>query len=305
MNLFDFILFCCNKLWEASKWLVTMFLQLVRFGLHYCWIVVPFTILGLVAGWLWAKPFATLYKGAATIVYAEGMRDVVQKGITDFFNLPNDVKSELGIHPDLLERLLRVEVYNIVDCNTDSVVDFVDWNRKISMSDTTDWIMRDRLHLVVKLQGTDECKPFQVALSKFFNSSEYALVAHENCKKIQEERLAFFTKELSRLDSFSTYAYFERPKVSNVELINVDTHYSSNKDLYYRDMMEVLKHKNYLEMQAMSTPEVINFQTPFVVYAFSPIYKYMVGLLVGFIAGLCVALLVKYRKEVMLYLKEK
>ena len=77
MNLFDFILFCCKSLWVAMKKVGVFTLQSVRFCLHYCWVIIPFAILGLVGGWLWAKPFLTMYRGEATIVYADGMRDIV------------------------------------------------------------------------------------------------------------------------------------------------------------------------------------------------------------------------------------
>jgi Na+/H+-translocating membrane pyrophosphatase len=69
--------------------------------------------------------------------------------------------------------------------------------------------------------------------------------------------------------------------------------------------MEVMKHKNYLEMQKMATPEVINFQTPFVVYALPRGYKLVAGLLLGGILGLLAALAVKYRGVIVAYLKEK
>ena len=305
MNLFDFILFCCKSLWAVVKKLGVITLQFVRFCLHYCWVIIPFAILGVVCGWLWAKPFATMYRGEATIVYADGMRDVVHKGITDFFNLPDKVKSDLGIHPDLLDRFYRVELYNVIDCNNDSIVDFIDRSGRVAMSDTTNWIMRDRTHVVIKLMGSGECEPFKIALSRFFSSLEYTTKAHEHCKKIQQERLDYYTRELARLDSFSTYAYFERPVVSSFELVNTRDYQGVGSNLYYNDMEEVLKNKNYVEMQVLSTPDVINFQTPFILYAKPPMSKYKIGLMCGVVLGLAMALFLKYRREVFAYLKEK
>ena len=305
MNLFDFILFCCKFLWRLLQKGVVFLLQFVRFCLHYCWVIILFAIVGVVGGWLWTKPFATMYRGEATIVYADGMRDVVHKGIADFFNLPDKVKTDLGIQPYLLKRFYRVELYNVIDCNNDSIVDFIDKDRRIALSDTANWIMRDRTHVVIKLRGSGECEPFKIALSRFFSSLEYTTKAHEHCKKIQQERLDYYTREMARLDSFSTYAYFERPVVSNFELVNTRNYQEVSGDLYYKDMEEVLKNKNYVEMQVLSTPDVINFQTPFILYAKPPMSKYKIGLMYGVVLGLVVALFLKYRREVLAYLKEK
>jgi hypothetical protein len=79
----------------------------------------------------------------------------------------------------------------------------------------------------------------------------------------------------------------------------------SKQDLYYDAVIAVMKHKNYLEMQKMSTPNILNFQTPFVVYAMPLIYKYAIGFVVGVVMGLLVSLAIKYREVIVAYLKEK
>jgi hypothetical protein len=65
-----------------------------------------------------------------------------------------------------------------------------------------------------------------------------------------------------------------------------------------------MKNKNYVEEQMMSTPNVVNFRTPFVAYAMPPIFKYAIGLFVGGVVGLLLALLVKFRAVVIAFMKE-
>ena len=305
MNLFDFILLCCNKVWCFLKMLGVFLLQLIRFALHYWWILLFCAVLGGFLGWLWVKPFATLFSGRATVMYAEGMREVVQEGVVDFLNLPYEVKVELGVHPDLLESLQRVYMYNVIDCNGDSVVDFIDMNRKISLSDTTDLVMRDRMCIEVKLLGYCDFHTFQIGLSNFLNTRDYALKIHEQCKIRQKEKLDYLIREFARLDSFSTYAYFNRPHVSSVNVVNAEEYKNIDNGLYYRDVKEVLKEKSFVEMQYLSTPSVVNFQTPFIYYAMPPIFKYLIGLVVGGVMGLLLALVVKYWGVIVAYMKEK
>lgn len=304
MNLFDFIVLCCKEVVKLFKWVGLLVLQTIRLGLQYIWIVLPFAVLGVVGGWIWSKPYATTFKGNATIVYAEGMRDVVYEGLFDFLNLSNERKCEYGLSLEGISAFDKMYIYNIVDCNTDSVLDYVDRNRVVGMGDTIDAIARDRVHLEIRMFGNSDFKQYETAIKNFFNSQDYLVRSYNCCKEIQNQRLAYFTKELNRLDSLSSYDYFVGPRY-----VSLDTEESvtitKRQALYYDAMIEVLKHKNYLEMQKMATPEVINFQTPFVVYALPRGYKLVTGLILGGVLGLLAALAVKYRKVIVAYLKEK
>lgn len=304
MNLFDFVLVCCKGLVRLFKNIGCFLLKTIRLGLQYFWIVFVCASLGLFLGWLSGRPFATVYNGNATITYAEGMRDVVQEGIVDFLNLPEEKKIEYGLTQEVWDAFYRLNVYNVVDCNADTVADFIDRNRKIDLADTMNVVMRDRIHLEVKLFGKADFKPYEEALNNFFNSQDYLVEAHERCKMIQEERLAYFTKEVARLDSFSTYDYFIRPR-SLVMEEKKGFIIGSKQNLYYDAVIVVLDHKSHLLKQKMETPNVINFQTPFVVYAMPPVYKYALGLFFGGVVGLLIALALKYKAEILAYLKEK
>lgn len=304
MNLFDFILLCCKAVVRFCKYVCLFFLQTIRLGLQYIWIVLPLTLLGIVGGWFWSKPYATIYKGNATIVYAEGMRDVVNEGLFDFLNLTNEEKCQYGLTLEGISAFDKMYIYNVIDSKTDSVVDYVDRNRSVSFGDTIDAIMRDRVHLEIRLFGLADFKQYEIAIKNFFNSQEYLVKSYNRCKEIQSQRLAYFTKEVARLDSLSTYDYFVGPRYFSLDTEETFT-VAKRQDVYYESLIELMKHKNYLEMQQMSTPEVVNFQTPFVVYALPRGYKLLIGLLVGVVLGLLLALAVKYRSVIVAYLKEK
>ena len=304
MNLFDFILLCCKAIGRFFKSLVGLGLQALRLCFQYIWIFVTCVILGVVGGWLWTKPFATMFKGNATVMYAEGMREVVREGIIDFLMLSKEEKMNYGLTEEAFGSLEAFYIYNVIDCNADSVADYVDRDGNVNLADTLNLVMRDRVHLEVEMLGNRDFKPFEIALTNYFNSQSYLVAAYERCKVIQQERLDYFTKEVARLDSFSTYDYFVRPRSVIVEeqdgLI-----LGSKQNLYYDAVMAVMKHKNYLEMQKMSTPNVLNFQTPFVVYAMPLVHKYAIGFVVGVLMGLLLSLAYKYRAVIVAYMKEK
>ena len=305
MNLFDFIRLCWQAFCRFLSKLVLWGLQTVRLGLQYLWIVLPMIVLGFLGGWLWTKPAFTMYEGNATVLYAEGMREVVKEGFIDFLTLPKEVKIEqYGLSEENIKDFDRLLFYNVIDCNADSVPDFVDEDKSVEISDTVNVVMRDRIHLVLRMDGSFDFDPFKRAFIKFFNEQDYIVAADKRCKLIQRERLDYFTKEVARLDSFSTYDYFVRPRYLGSEWGN---HIISEREqeLYYQDLMIALKHKNHLEMQVLATPDIINFQTPFIPYSMPNVFKYLIGLVCGGLLGLLLALLIKYRAEVVAYLKEK
>ena len=304
LNLFEFVLLCCKAIGRFFKWIVGVILKSLRLSLQYIWIVVPCVVLGIVGAWLWTKPFATTFNGNATIMYAEGMREVVHAGLVNFITLPEVSKKEYGLNDEYIDAFKGLLMYDVIDCNADTVPDYIDKNRSADLTDTLNVVMRDRVHLVLKLKGVSDFKPFEDALVKFFNTQPYLLEADRRCKKIQQEQLDYFTKEVARLDSFMTYDYFLKPRYLGAEWGN---HIISEREqeLYYQDMIIVLKNKNYLEMQKMSTPEIINFQTPFILYSMPIVFKYVIGLFGGVVLGLLLALAVKYKNFIMAYLKEK
>jgi hypothetical protein len=305
MNLFDFILFCCKGLMTSLKKFGVFALATVRFGLRYSWIIVPFVCLGLFGGWLWTKPFATKYKGNATIMYVEGMRDVVNEGLMEFFSSSWKTKKQYGLSDDVLEAFDRAMFYNVIDCNTDSVADYVDRDRRISLADTVNGVMRDRVCVEIEMNGEQDFDQFEAALKQYFASQEYLTRADEYCRKIRDERLEYLEREVARLDSFSTYDYFVRNDVANFEIITSRYCMSTGKELHYNDVLSVLKHKQYLENQKYFTPEVINFQTPFIVHSLSHLRKYFYGGLAGILLGFGLALMIRYWAEIVAYMKEK
>ncbi len=304
MNLFDFILFCCRSFVRMMKWLGVWSLRSVRLGLQYFWIVVPCVVLGVLGGWLWTKQFMTKFEGKATIMYAEGMREVVSGGIIDFMNMPLSEKMEYGLSEDWLDALGRVDIYNVIDCNADSIADFVDRGNDVDLGDTLNVVMRDRVQLSVQLFGRRDFELLESALTKFFSEQEYAVEADKRCKLILKDRLAYLTREVARLDSFSTYDYFVKPRYLGVEKGNYIIS-ERKQELYYDDLLAVLKNRDYVENQVLATPNVINFQTPFVLHAMPPVFKYFIGLVCGGVLGLLLALAVKYWAVVVAYLKEK
>lgn len=305
MSFFDFIRYCCRAFVRLIKNIGVFLLHTLRLGVQYFWVVALFVFLGVVMGWLWAKPFATTYKGNATILFTDGMRSNVRSGISLFLASPvNDKKEIYGLSDDAFDAFEGLELFNVVDANFDSLPDYVDFKHKIALSDTSEVVLTNRVHMRVKMKGKKEFANFQQALVNCFESQPSLVSADSVAKAIQRDRLEFFRYESARLDSFTNHEYFQKPIMLGHEWGSVFLAEKS-KDLRYEDAIALNNKLVYYQRHIENTPNILNFETPFVVTAFPPIYKYMIGFVVGLVVGLLVALFLKNREAVILYFKEK
>ncbi|MFI3297246.1 MAG: hypothetical protein R3Y59_06420 [bacterium] len=305
MSFFDFIRYCCRAFVRLMKNIGIFSLHALRLGVQYFWVVVLFAALGVIAGWIWAKPFATTYKGESTILFTDGMRSNVRSGISLFLSSPENVKKErYGLSDEAFESFKGLELFNVVDANFDSLPDYVDYKHKVALSDTVQVVLTNRVHMRVEMKGKAEFSNFQQALVNCFESQPSIVQADSVAKAIQRGRLDFLKYETARLDSFTNHEYFQKPIMLGHDWGSVFLAEQS-KDLRYEDAIALNDKLVYHQWHIDRTPNILNFETPFVVIAFPPIYKYMVGFIVGLVVGLLVALLLKNREAVVLYFKEK
>ncbi len=305
MSFFDFIRYCCRAFVRLMKNIGVFSVRALRLGVQYFWVVCLFVFLGVLGGWFWTKPFATTYKGDVTILFTDGMRSNVRSGISLFVSShKNDKIEKYGLSDEAFDAFKKLELFNVVDANFDSLPDYVDFKHKIALSDTNQVVLTNRVHMRVKMKGKAEFANFQYALVNCFESQPSIVQADSVAKAIQRGRLDFFKYEVARLDSFTNHEYFQKPIMLGHEWGSVFLAEQS-KDLRYEDAIVLNDKLVYHQWHIDRTPNILNFETPFVVTAFPPIYKYMIGFIVGLVIGLLVALFLKNREAVVLYFKER
>ena len=306
MNLFDFIVLCFKALCSLCKRVCLWIAQLFRLAVQYYWVMIICLLLGVFGAWLWNKPFLTRYTGSVTIRFPEGMKHSVEQGMFRFLTMDGAEKHDLyGLDYDLMRSIKKMRLYNVIDAKHDSIADYVDRDRNIAENDTMDVVMNDRLHITLTMLGNDDYEAFEVALKKFFNTNPVMADNYKRFKDRQVSRLNYFTHEAARLDSFSTYEYFVKPRYFSTETWGNHLITERKIELFYKDVEYVESNKIFLEEQFAATPEVINFQTPFIVTYMPPSWKYCIGILCGGMLGLIGACIVKNRKRIATYLKEK
>lgn len=306
MNLFDFIVLCFKALGSLIKKLCVWIAQLFRLAIQYYYVMIICLVLGLFGAWVWNKPFATHYTGSVTIRFPEGMKHAVEQGLFKFLTMDGTEKHDVyGLDYEVMGAVKKMRLYNVIDAKNDSIADYVDRDRNIAENDTMDVVMNDRIHLTLTMLGNKDFAAYEVALKRFFNTDSVLVSNYKRFKERQISRLNYFTHEAARVDSFSTYDYFEKPRYFSAETWGNHLITERKIELYYNDLMLLENNKVFLEEQYAATPEAINFQAPFIITYMPPAWKYCIGIFVGGVLGLIVACIVKYRKKIKEYLKEK
>lgn len=304
MNLFDFIRLCFNKIVLLFKWIFDLILRVIHLCFRYWYVMILCVVLGFFAGKMWTKPRFTMYHGKATITFAPGMKPLIEEGLLSYITLPENVKYEmLGIPYEVQKAVRGIFTYNVIDSKNDLNIDYIDTDCKIGYSDTASTIMPDRITLEIKLFGNNDFYALQRGLTTWFESQEYFTTPDKHYKAALNEKLEYLTHEIERTDSFMDYKYFsEAPKVEIYNDLEIEQQITP---LLYKDLMKLVKEKQFVESQVAENTSVINFKTYFYVDSMLFRDKYIIGTCSGFVFGILLSLLIKYWANVKKFLLTK
>lgn len=307
MNLFDFVLLCWDGLKRLFFCLLNWLMQTVRLGLRYFWIVAIGVAIGVGAAWLLTRKPLTKFTGRATVYVTEGMKPAVINGIKMFFTTGDTTRfRRYNIPRESVYAVRYLEFNDIVDLKCDSVPDYIDTDGSVSLSDTSLIVMPDRFSISFKMKGIDDFFPFMYAFTAYLHHQPQIEQADIKAKARMQAKLDYLDHEVARLDSFMTYDYFVKPRYYNTQGWGA-THIITEREqkLYSDELRRLTRERDWVKQQVELTPEILNFETPFIVTAPPRIEYYKYGIVLGGIFGLLLALLFKYRKQVFGYLREK
>ncbi|MDR2683874.1 MAG: hypothetical protein LBB53_00650 [Prevotellaceae bacterium] len=313
MNLFELLIACNRGVKRFFCGCVNIGCNILRISIQYFWI----TIIVLGAFIFWGlhstHPAKQIYRGRTVIQFAPEAKMLIESALNGLNTLSAFDKAQfadkLNISVAEAMPLRCFETFYVIDCKNDSIPDVIDYKRiKIVPADTTNPAMSDRLALQIQLIGSNNFYPFLNGLKYFFSNQQNIVRVDSMSKAVLKERIAFCDRELDRLDRLAEYDYFVggvRQTISNDYKRGIIFEFS-RKNLYYVNMRDLLREKNYLVSIAASNPDVVNYSSEFVNIVPSPRYLYVVLWWVsGFIASSILALAFKRRKQIWNFLKNK
>lgn len=274
MSLFDFIVLCMRKLKAFFVWCLTLLHHLVHIGCKYWYVVCVCAILGAVYVRFAQKPQTSNFSGEATILFSPNIKPVIESGLQLFINA--DAK-EKGLDSNVAATFVEMKCYNVIDARGDGSVDFTDKSSSVTAVDSLQFVMMDRLTLELKLSDERNYAAFEKALCHFFNSRTEFSAPTARWRESVQRKIFHIDRALETSDTFS---------------------------------LELVNNREALTEALASTPDVINFQTHFVVKSESePVteskMKYVYYVLAGILFGLLLSSLIEYRKPIRDFMQYK
>lgn len=153
--------------------------------------------------------------------------------VSQKMNIPLSVASKIG----------DINCYHYVDIHNDGTPDYIDYENKFNVKDTTMSILPWRIRIAVESKDTS-------IFSKMKDAVSYAITNNEQVKKENELRISQMDEkinaidyEITLLDSLRKKEYFSRKKDISVALDKTVMLNERETKLYHNDLLELEKNK--------------------------------------------------------------
>lgn len=279
-------------------------LFLIKLTYSYLWIICICFVLGL--GFAYTFHKSKFYKRdlVTTIRYPQGMDDEVQHALKQFMNMNYALLEEkYEIPTKERKRVKYIEMINAIDTHNDGIIDFYDYSNRISPEDSIHSIMHDRTRIIIHTKGLKTTKNIAKALNLFF-INEPRLKSHYKRFHLRDiETLNYLNKEITRIDQLSNEVYFN--STPNIELKNNILVSPAEKNLLFEDIITLRHKRDLLQEQISAAPERVNFEYDFIVNCIPLVRLLKIGAFWGILFGYMLSFLVKYRKQIHVFLNSK
>lgn len=307
-NFFDLVLAFCQWVKGCCKRILSCITRTIRLSLQQWWAVVIGLALSVGVGLWHSSAPRRLFYGDAVILFAPEARQQVIAQLDYLGSLCHNpqMADKLGLKTDYANTIHRINHFNVIDFKNDSVADIIEYKKIGSfLADTSNVVMPDRVSVRVYLRHETDFNTFCQALQNYLsNQSDIARIDSVRKANLQQY-IDFCNEELQRIDSLSNYEYFVRNQQLDLQFKQTLVMSERDQELYYTDREQLLRQRQTAESVLYSNPNVIDFVAPMSALTFPRLWEMCIWIVVGYFLGLCFALLAKYRKEIMAYLKEK
>ena len=311
MNLFELIIVGFNGLKSLCKLIINLLCQTIRLSLQYFWIVGVIMGLFIFVAFYITTEEERVYKSNTMITFSKEIKPMVINELRamnamhgyDFARFAE----LMNLSREQAKEFRGIRYFQVIDFLNDSIADVIDMKNTMNLADTLNRCMLDHLGIRISLKGSFDFRPYYTGLVNYFNKNKIIARVDSASKAMITERIAFCDRELERLDKFSDYDYFEGSdrgamNVSKKGEFRLET---ARKHLYYIDMRNLLKEKNYLTTFAASNKDVINFLSENPNVDIRPRWHFIVIFAAaGYLLGFMLALMFKCRKQIWNYIKD-
>ena len=270
----------------------------VCLSVKYFWVLMASMVVFFALGYVATLPILTKYRVEGVATFFTENRLALENEIR-VLNSLKETNSDLfnkkfNITQQQNKYLKEIRLLPVIDFLNDSVPDVIAMeNNAYIMSDTVNRVVPYMVSVCFIFRGNMDYKPYMEGLVSYLDHVESLRKTDSIAKATTMSKIAFYDKEIERLERLSEYDYFQADKgglsldYSKKQGITIE---SSSKRLYYEDIKKLIKERDFLSNYASNKDHVINFMSPdMMVYSFSRIKLLAIFLIVGLAVGIVLA----------------
>ncbi|MDO4190775.1 MAG: hypothetical protein Q4D14_03685 [Bacteroidales bacterium] len=307
-NFFDLVIAFCHWVKRCAKGLVDCIARTIRLSLQQWWAVLIGIALCVAVGLWHSSANRRVFHGDAVMLFAPEARQNIISQIDYIGSLCHSpqMKDKLSLDADYANTIHKIKHYNIIDFKNDSVPDIIEYKKIGSfLADTFNVVMNDRLDIRIYMKHETDFQTVCQALQHYL-ATQPDIARIDSIRKANLRRyIEFCDEEIARIDSLSNYEYFIRNQQLDLQFKQTLVMSERDQELYYTDRETLLRQREKAENILYCNPNVVDFVAPMSALTFPRTWEMTIWIVVGYLFGLCLALLAKYRKEIGTYLKQR
>lgn len=267
LNLFEFISLSFRAIGRALKSCWIAFSHVLLMMIRYWWVFVVMISLGFAGGWYFSRFENRIYKANAIAMINGASLQQFQQAFTPL-RTEQLVPDEAAVKPYLQNKTItRLETFFVIDAMNDGISDYTDFERESSSTDTVRVRMKDRLALRFRIKGRNlgQLGDIENALLAYLNSNEALSQSFEGYVANLREEGAFNHAQAQKLDSLTSYYYFNEKTVvptigkQDTKGGNVNLYVDSSVKLFLDDIYKQQQHLQQTDyrIQLATAPVVL------------------------------------------------
>ena len=266
-NLLDFFVMSFRALGRAFRACWSAFTHVVLMMIRYWWIFVLLIGLGIVGGMYYTRFDNRIYKANAIAMINGASIPQFEQAYAPLRTvelIPNDA----AIKPYLESKTItRFKTFYVIDAMNDGVADYTDFDCKSNSTDTLSVRMKDRMCMQFRIKGCNlpQLRDVENALLAYLNSNEALRQSYQGYVTNLREERAFSYAQAQKLDSLTSYYYFNEKTVTPTlpanqkSTGNVNLYVDTQVKLFLDDIYKQQKHMQQTDyrIQLATAPVVL------------------------------------------------
>jgi len=318
MNFFDLCVTFCRAIGRGIKAVGKLLAQMIRITYRQWWIVLIVIVAAIVLANVYARKENRAYKvetiavlNGPTLELTEQVYRPLSQPLSAELSETRNLSALLQLSGEDLDGVSGFDLFPVIDCKHDSTMDYVDYRKSSSSSDTTNIRMPNRVCLQFRTKNIEKAPVVANALIAYLNNNPSMQCAFEHKRVIAERKAKFAKDQVEKLDSLTTAFYFQQGQGNQAQagmwekgvvlgrreiklftgaIYNeIDRYTKLDYDLMYCTAPVVPQNDFFIN------PHAVN----------SPVKMSVIALFIGWIIGCIIAAIVEQRKRIYEWLNKR